>query len=185
MADTKSVTTNSHRGLEVFLGILLVIFSFIMLSSVVVTTFASIYFIGWIFAITGVVAIAQGLFSGHLDSAVLGVLGGVLGLIIGLVMINNPEMSAATLTLLVGVMLMVSGAYRGIVAIFQRGPGWVATLIWGILTFTLGLIVWQQWPVSGYWLVGTFVGIEFLILGINALFGLSGSRAIEHKSAYS
>ena len=36
----------------------------------------------------------------------------------------------------------------------------------GIITLLLGVFVLAQWPVSGLWVIGMFVGIELLFYGI-------------------
>lgn len=181
MAKSKSASSNKNMG--IFLGILLAIIGFLALCSPVVTSFATIYFLGWILLIGGIARILQGLFSGHLDLALLGVFGGVLSLIVGLVIIYNPAITVATLTLLIGVLLMVSGGYRAVVSLFKRGYGWGWSFIWGILTFVIGLMIWQQWPMSDFWIIGFFVGLEFFLLGLSMLFVYSSSNA-QKKAIY-
>ncbi|MGZ3634159.1 MAG: hypothetical protein ACXWM7_07870 [Parachlamydiaceae bacterium] len=29
----------------------------------------------------------------------------------------------------------------------------------------LGLLIWAQWPVSGLWIIGLFIGIDLIVLG--------------------
>ena len=41
--------------------------------------------------------------------------------------------------------------------------GWV--LFNGVITLVLGIFIWRQWPLSGAWVIGTFVGIELLMAG--------------------
>jgi uncharacterized membrane protein HdeD (DUF308 family) len=42
--------------------------------------------------------------------------------------------------------------------------GWHA--INAVITFVLGILIVAQWPVSGLWVIGLFVGIELLLYGI-------------------
>jgi len=182
MEDSKSEVSN--RGWEVGAGIVLTIIGVLAIVSSIFTTFLSVLFVGWLLIIGGLVAIFAGLFSGHLSTALLGLFGGALNLIIGFVMVSNPGLSAATITLLIAVMLLVVGAYRAIASLFQRNAGWGWTLTWGVLTFLLGAVVWQQFPVSGLWVIGFFIGIEFLLLGIKSLFGFGEESAESRESAY-
>jgi uncharacterized membrane protein HdeD (DUF308 family) len=39
----------------------------------------------------------------------------------------------------------------------------------GIVSFLLGAAIWAQWPVSGVWVIGTYVGVEMLVYGISLL----------------
>ena len=41
--------------------------------------------------------------------------------------------------------------------------GWHA--LSGLITLLLGILVLAQWPVSGLWVIGLFVGIELLFYG--------------------
>ena len=36
----------------------------------------------------------------------------------------------------------------------------------GIITFVLGLLVLAQWPASGLWAIGLFVGIDLILFGL-------------------
>jgi uncharacterized membrane protein HdeD (DUF308 family) len=38
-------------------------------------------------------------------------------------------------------------------------------LLNGIISVCLGISIWQQWPYSGLWVIGLFVGIEMLFCG--------------------
>jgi uncharacterized membrane protein HdeD (DUF308 family) len=43
--------------------------------------------------------------------------------------------------------------------------GWVWTLVSGIVSLLLGMLIWSQWPLSGVWAVGLLVGINILFSG--------------------
>ena len=46
-----------------------------------------------------------------------------------------------------------------------RFPHWGWTLVGGIINLVLGIMIWQQWPVSGLWVIGLFVGIDLIFTG--------------------
>jgi len=35
----------------------------------------------------------------------------------------------------------------------------------GLITLVLGVLIWRQWPVSGLWVIGMFIGIDLLFAG--------------------
>jgi uncharacterized membrane protein HdeD (DUF308 family) len=35
----------------------------------------------------------------------------------------------------------------------------------GIITFVLGMLVLVQWPASGLWVIGLFIGIDLIFYG--------------------
>ena len=65
--------------------------------------------------------------------------------------------------------LLVAGLFRILAVPVLRMPngGWV--LASGIVSFLLGAAIWAQWPVSGVWVIGTYVGVEMLVYGISLL----------------
>jgi uncharacterized membrane protein HdeD (DUF308 family) len=44
-------------------------------------------------------------------------------------------------------------------------PGWPWHVLNGLITLILGVLVLAQWPVSGLWVIGMFVGIELIFYG--------------------
>src|SRR5260370_27688234 len=81
-------------------------------------------------------------------------------------MLMNPLLGVLSLTLLLAVFLLVEGIleialYFGIRRI--RYCGWV--LFDGIVTLVLGILIWAQWPSSSVWVIGSFVGISFVVSG--------------------
>ena len=48
-------------------------------------------------------------------------------------------------------------------------PDWYGHWGWifggGVLNLALGIMIWLQWPFSGFWGIGLFVGIDMLFSG--------------------
>jgi len=90
---------------------------------------------------------------------------GVLQLIVGLICVRHPAEAAIVYTLLMAVFFMVGGLFRIVTALASpfRGRGWV--LVNGIITLILGIMIWQQMPFSGLWVIGTFLGIDLIFNG--------------------
>ena len=45
-------------------------------------------------------------------------------------------------------------------------PGWGWHALNGFITFVLGVLVLAQWPVSGLWAIGLFIGIDLIFFGL-------------------
>ena len=63
---------------------------------------------------------------------------------------------------------------------FQMRPagGWGWMLFGGILSAILGFLIWNQWPLSGFWAVGTLVGIQFIFSGWSMIaVGMAAKKA--------
>ena len=43
--------------------------------------------------------------------------------------------------------------------------GW--PLASGVIDLMLGVLIWLEWPASGLWVIGLFVGISLLFRGFN------------------
>jgi uncharacterized membrane protein HdeD (DUF308 family) len=84
-------------------------------------------------------------------------------------MIENPVAAAVGLTLLVAACLLVGGILRIVLSVAERFDGWRWLLLNGIISLLLGLSIWRQWPLSGQWVIGLFVGIEILFSGLSWL----------------
>lgn len=120
----------------------------------------------------GILLIGAGIFEGvkasrvrhwnnfflHLFLAIIYIIGGAL-------IVSSPLVNELFLTLLLAFFFIVSGIARIIFSIFKHVPhrGWL--LFNGVITLLLGLLIAYQWPVSGLWVIGTFVGVDALITG--------------------
>jgi uncharacterized membrane protein HdeD (DUF308 family) len=93
------------------------------------------------------------------------VLTGVLYLVVGFMFIRNPVEAAATLTLMLALALMFVGIMRIIVAVSSGSQHWVWLLLNGIITLVLGILILNQWPESGLWVIGLFIGIDMIFYG--------------------
>ena len=85
------------------------------------------------------------------------------------------------LTLVLGIFLFVKGAADLIVYFSggtMGGSGWI--LLDGIITLALGFMIWNRWPSSSSWVLGTLVGIGMLTTGIARLM-----MALAIRRAYS
>jgi len=143
----------------IFLGTLAVIFSF-------TSTLISVIYLGIFITIFGIFEGAKALSSKHLGSFFLHTALSVLYIIGGLYIVLRPASSAVSLTLFLAFFFILSGVLRIFFSQSQKNlphKNWL--LINGILTFILGILVWYQWPYSGLWVIGTFVGIDALITG--------------------
>ena len=92
-------------------------------------------------------------------------LAGILYVVVGLLMTEHPTATAAGLTLMVAASLLVGGSLRIAISVVDRFHGWIWSLCSGIITLLLGVLIWRQWPASGLWVIGLFVGIELMING--------------------
>ena len=147
------------------LGVLLIIVGIMAIGAAFVATLATVLIFGWLIIAGGVVETVNAFLARNWSGFFVHLLGGVLHLVVGILMIEHPERAAAALTLLLALIFFVGGVIRIAYALIDRFPGWVWMLLNGVVTLALGVMIWRQWPESGLWVIGLFVGIDLIMNG--------------------
>jgi len=96
----------------------------------------------------------------------------------GIVLLVNPVAGLNFLTLLLASYLIVTGGFDMLHAVELRSvQGWLLIFLNGLLGVGLGILIWQQWPISGRWAIGIFVGVSLFLSGASlAGLGVAGRR---------
>lgn len=129
-------------------------------------TVASMVYFGVLLLIGGGFQIFHAVKATGWKSIILSVLIGILYLLAGITIINNPVAASTLLTLVLGGALIGIGIARMVMALQLRGlKSWVWPLASGILEILLGVMIVAKWPVSGLWVIGLFVAIELIMNG--------------------
>jgi uncharacterized membrane protein HdeD (DUF308 family) len=154
-----------NRGWFLALGIVQIILGMIALGSSVFATIVSVAIFGWLLLIGGVLAIGHAFWERQWNGFFIDLLTGVLYAIVGFMIISNPVEAAVGLTLLIALFLLMGGIFRIVAALVGRFEhrGWL--LLNGVITLLMGIMIWRQWPLSGLWVIGLFVGIEMIFYG--------------------
>jgi uncharacterized membrane protein HdeD (DUF308 family) len=147
------------------LGIALVILGVVALSWSMLTTLVSVVFFGWLLFIGGILSVIHAFFQRRWGGFFIELFTGLLYIVVGLMVVANPAASAVALTLLIAVFLMIGGIFRIITALVIRFHHWVWMLLNGVISLLLGLMIWSEWPVSGLWVIGLFIGIDMIFYG--------------------
>jgi uncharacterized membrane protein HdeD (DUF308 family) len=95
--------------------------------------------------------------------------GGVY-LVAGVYLLVHPRLNLLSLTLLLAALFLVEGIFHIATYFHLRGhaaSGWI--LFDGIVTILLAFLIWQSWPSSAVWAIGTLVGVNLLISGFARL----------------
>ncbi|MFW2438930.1 MAG: HdeD family acid-resistance protein [Arenicellales bacterium] len=147
------------------IGIILVILGTVGIGATFALTLTTVTFFGFLIVIAGVFQLIDA-FSQKGWSLVGNILIALLYGAVGYTMITNPMLASATLTLFIAWALIAIGIIRIIVAFKIKGaPGWIWTLIAAIAAIVLGIMILNNWPESGLWVIGMFVAIELIFNG--------------------
>jgi uncharacterized membrane protein HdeD (DUF308 family) len=82
------------------------------------------------------------------------------------------------MTVFIATFLLIGGLFQLISALAVHASGWGWHVADGLITAILGVLVLAQWPASGLWVIGLFVGIDLIFYGgawIAIALGLRGS----------
>jgi uncharacterized membrane protein HdeD (DUF308 family) len=160
----------SLREIWIFLvvmGFALIVLGCAAISAAFVASLATVVVFGLLLLASALVQVVTALWGRKWRGFFLHLLAGGLYFIAGMFMIQNPLEAVVGLSFLVAICLLAGGAVRIIYALLERFEGWVWVLLNGIISLLLGAAIWSQWPLSGLWVIGLFVGIEMLFSGIS------------------
>ncbi|CCB86650.1 MULTISPECIES: HdeD family acid-resistance protein [Parachlamydia] len=147
------------------IGILLIIIGSAAIGFSVFTTLFSIFILGAFLASAGILQIIQSFWARKWSGLFLSAALGILYLVTGVICFARPTSSAIALTLLIAAFCLISGLVKMFNAIVLRFSQWGWVFFNGLITFILGILILSDWPVSGLWVIGLFVGIDILLLG--------------------
>lgn len=131
----------------------------------ILVTLASVFVLGWVLVFGGIFqaihAFKVSQWSGFLMELVLA----ILYVVVGLVLVVQPEAGALSVTFLIAAFFLVGGLSRIFVGTMLHPPGRAWLLLSGVVTLLLGMLIWAEWPASGLWVIGTFVAIDMVFSG--------------------
>jgi uncharacterized membrane protein HdeD (DUF308 family) len=146
-------------------GIGVLILGIVAVGRAVTATVVSMLFFGWLLVLASGIEIAQAVMVGHWAGFFHHLLAAILFGIAGLLLVTRPVISAEVLTLFMAMFFLVGGLFQIIGSIAVALPGWGWQVADGLITLVLGLLVLSQWPASGLWVIGLFIGIDLIFYG--------------------
>ena len=170
------------RGVQIGLGILVVILSIYALAYPGATFVSLVYILGIILIIVGIEKIIAGIFlpiKGKGASIGLG----ILVLIFAGLVIAFPGFATWIITVFIGIALLFGGAASIVQAFSGRESGWKKAFLIGVgaLLIIIGIIVLVS-PVFGAQFAGFIVAIGLLIAGIQMIVAGATGRKLHLAS---
>lgn len=160
-------TLKRNWGWTVAFGVLLAVAGGFALSTVVLSTAATVFFVGFAMIVGGFAEVLHGFAMrtwGHFFWLL--VMGGFY-ILAGALVVRNPLLAATFLTLLIGASLIATGIVRTFVTVQLPSGGAKGFLVFSsILTLVVGVLIIAQWPSSSLWVIGTFLGADLFFSGM-------------------
>ena len=148
------------------LGIVMVILGVIGLGMTVLFNEIVVMYFGFLLLFGSGVQLMQAFRAEAWKGRVWHVLIALVYIVGGIIAVTEPVIAGMTLALLIAWTLIVIGVLRLFMALQMRGAaGWLWTLLGGVLSVVLGVMIINEWPQSGLWVIGLFVAIEILFAG--------------------
>jgi uncharacterized membrane protein HdeD (DUF308 family) len=141
--------------------------------------------IGWLLILGGVLRSFAVLKRRHVAGFGMSLLSGVLSICLGLILVGRPLQGMLTLTILLTVFFVIEGVSAVLVALEerrQRHP-WGWSLFKGVIDGLLACLIWQGWPNDATWIIGLYVGINMIFLGLPMILLSLAARRAQTRSA--
>jgi len=178
-----TATGSGHRprtrwGWFVALGILQLVLGAIAWVDVIAFTIAGVIFIGALLVVAGAFQIVHAFMDRSWGTFALHLLVGVLYVIGGLLLMDEPIQGSVIITLFVAAALIIGGILRIVIGLRHRSmPGWGLMLAGGVISLLVGVMLYMTLPWSGLWVVGTLIAVELIVHGVSWIqFGLALRR---------
>jgi len=171
---------------SVGLSIVLIIFGVLAILLPMATSIGVVIVIGWLVIFDGLAQLVHAFQSSGVGHIVWKLLVAVFYLVAGGYLLASPGLGAAGLTLVLGIFLFAEGIADVVAYFATRKTGsspWM--LADGVITLILGFMIWNQWPVSSLWVIGTLVGVSMVMTGTTRLMMALAVRKLAGRVAES
>ena len=166
------------------LGSLLIIVGMFAIAYPVAATLTTLEIFGYLLLFGGVLEIINGIYAIRRGGFFIHLMCGLLYMLLGGIIVEHPGMSAEIYTLIMAIFFVALGAGRIGFALSNQFPGKGWTLLNGVITLILGIMIWRRLPASALWVIGTFVGIELIFNGWSwVMLGLAAKSVPPEEAA--
>lgn len=148
-------------------GVLLIVAGVLALVYPIVASVAIIALLGWILIVTGVLQGISLIGARDVPHYWLSLISAVLAIVIGLLLLRQPDSGLLIMTVLLIVYFMVEGISKVIFALtIKPFPNWGWVLASGLVGILLAVYLWANMPVSSEWVLGVLLGILLVSEGV-------------------
>ena len=184
MAETLPDIVKRASGWSIILAILMIVAGMIAIAAPLIAGVVIVYVVAWTAIFNGVFQIVYAFRAHSGGRMILELLLGLLYIVAGVFILTHPGGGLLALTLIIACFLLIYGLFALVLA-FQMRPhsGWGWVLFDAIITILLGVLIWVHWPLNSEWVIGTLVGISFIVSGVSRLMLSMAVRRVATKVA--
>lgn len=158
------------RTLWLVVGIISILGGIFAFFNPLSASFAAEQLAGFVFLLVGILQFIA-LFRAYTTTGkVLAAIGGVLGIFIGIELLQNPLQGILTLTMVIAILFMATGIVRVIVAFgLRRTVAFAPILISGLISIALAIMIFTSYPQSATYILGVLLAVELISNGISLI----------------
>lgn len=162
-----SSSISAKWGWFVLLGVVSILAGVFALGHPLLVTLAGVIFIGASLLISGVAQIVHAFMMKGWSGFAFAMLGGVISVIGGVLIMQEPVAGSVVITLFLLAALVVGGVLRiGIALKHRELPLWWLLALGGVVSVVVGVFLYAALPWSGLWVLGTLIGVELVVQGV-------------------
>ena len=160
ISDNISSINSISKNTKIF-GIVTMIFGLLSIASPMIVGFSISILVGLLVLLAGIIRMVWTFQTSSLSNDLFGFIFGALTLLCGIALVTDPVLASGFLSIILALYFLIDGMLE-IMAAFRLRPlsGWGWLLFAGSISFLLGLMIWQQYPLSGAWAIGILLGIK-------------------------
>ncbi len=146
-------------GLMIVAGVVALLYPFFASTAIVLI-------LGWLLIFAGIVQGIGLIGAGNVPHYWLQLISAVIAILIGVLLLRQPDSGLMIITALLIVYFMVEGIAKVIFALTIRPfPNWGWVLAAGIVGILLAVYLWANLPVDSAWVLGVLLGILLIAEG--------------------
>jgi uncharacterized membrane protein HdeD (DUF308 family) len=174
------VVIQAHWKLFLFQGILMLFLGMLAVALPNIFTLEIELLVGWLFIVGGFFRAAAIFSKRHMPGFWWSLLSAVLAVVLGALLIARPLQGVITLTIVMTALFVIEGVAAVFVALEYRRylRNWSWTLFSGLVNLGLAFLIWQGWPSTAAWVIGLYVGVNMIFLGVPLIMTAIAARGI-------
>lgn len=156
------------RTLWLVIGIISIVGGIFAFFNPLSATFAAEQLAGFVFLFVGILQFIA-LFRAHTTTGkLLAAIGGVLGVLIGFELLQDPLQGILTLTMVIAILFMATGIVRVVAAFgLRKTVAFIPLLLSGLISIALALMIFSGYPRSATYILGILLAVELISNGIS------------------
>ena len=178
----RRVLTTVHNHWKLFLsqGILMLILGMLAVALPNISTLEIELLVGWLLIVGGFFRAATIFGKRHMPGFWWSLLSAVLAVALGTILIARPLQGVITLTIVMTVFFVIEGVAAVLIALEYRRylRNWSWTLLSGLINLVLAYLIWNGWPSTATWVIGLYVGINLIFLGVQLIMTANAARGL-------